>query len=284
MMPVRIARAPWGPARAGICVACVVLWTAGAAAQMPSATDVASAPPQTADDRAASNASSLGIGDVLRRVGHDQKSIWGFPLKAARGSHAKTTLPLIATTIALVVLDSHDTPYFRRTDQFGTFNNDLSGAKTGLGEGLFPVAVLLVGEIRHDSYATDSAWLAGEALLDAEAVAEVSKAITRRLRPSDISPTGDFGHTWFKADGGIPSPAAFPAGHAAAAFALAAVFSARYRDHRWVPWVAYGVATLVGFSRITLQAHFPSDVFAGGVLGGVIGHIVGTSRLGQSGP
>jgi len=62
------------------------------------------------------------------------------------------------------------------------------------------------------------------------------------------------------------------------------VFSARYRDHRWVPWVAYGVATVVGFSRITLQSHFPSDVFAGGVLGGVIGHIVGTRSLEQTGP
>jgi membrane-associated phospholipid phosphatase len=31
--------------------------------------------------------------------------------------------------------------------------------------------------------------------------------------------------------------------------------------------VAYGAATLVGFSRLTQQAHFPSDVFAGAALG-----------------
>lgn len=218
--------------------------------------------------------SPLGIRDVLRRVEHDQASIWTFPLKSAPGSHAKATLPFLAATVALVALDSHDTPYLQRTSQFETFNNDLSGVKTGVGEGLFPVALFLVGEVRHDSHATDTAWLAGEALLDAETVAEVSKAITSRLRPSDIPAAGDFGRSWFRADARFPSAASFPSGHTAGAFALAAVVSARYRDHRWVPWVAYGAATLVGFSRITLQAHFPSDVFAGGVLGGVIGHMV----------
>jgi membrane-associated phospholipid phosphatase len=284
MMPARITVSARGSARIGVCLAWVVLRTAGAAAQMPAPVDVASVP-RTADDRTASNASPLGIGDVLRRAGHDQKSIWGFPLKAIRGAHVKATLPFAATTIALVVLDSHDTPYFRRTSRFDTFNRDLSGLKTGLGEGLLPVAVFLIARARQDSYAMDSAWLAGEALLDADVVAEASKQITRRLRPSDISPTGDFGRTWFRfGDGVLSDHVSFPSGHAAGAFALAAVFGARYRDHRWVPWVAYGLATLVGFSRITLQSHFPSDVFAGGVLGGVIGHIVGARRLEQTGP
>jgi membrane-associated phospholipid phosphatase len=36
--------------------------------------------------------------------------------------------------------------------------------------------------------------------------------------------------------------------------------------------VAYGLAGLVGFSRVTLQSHFPSDVFAGAALGYVISH------------
>jgi membrane-associated phospholipid phosphatase len=31
--------------------------------------------------------------------------------------------------------------------------------------------------------------------------------------------------------------------------------------------VAYGVAGLIGFSRVPLQAHFPSDVFLGAALG-----------------
>jgi membrane-associated phospholipid phosphatase len=252
------------PASYFVLLVCVVLATFGqarAAAQTAVAPNVAPL-------------SRLGLAEVLRRVGHDQASIWGFPLKALRGSHANATVPFVAATVALVMLDPHDTPYFRRTDQFDTFNHDLSGANTGLGEGLFPIAVWLVGEIRDDSYTTDSAWLAAEALLDTETVAEVSKAVTRRLKPSDIPRGGDFGRTWFRAPGAFPSVASFPSGHASGAFALAAVISARYRDHRWVPWVAYSVATLIGVSRITLQSHFPSDVFTGGVLGGVIGHAV----------
>src|ERR1700681_1754113 len=189
-------------ARVGICATWVVLWAAGTAAQVPAPLDVKSEP-RTADDGATSNASPLGVGDVMRRVGHDQKSIWGFPLKAIRGQHVKATLPFVATTIALVALDSHDTPYFRRTSRFDTFNRDLSGLKTGLGEGLLPVAVFLIARVRQDSYAMDSAWLAGEALLDADVVAEASKQITRRLRPSDISPTGDFGRTWFRFGDGV---------------------------------------------------------------------------------
>ena len=58
------------------------------------------------------------------------------------------------------------------------------------------------------------------------------------------------------------------------AASIATVFANRYRQHRWVPWVAYGLAGGVGFSRVPTQAHFPSDVFAGAVLGYTISHYV----------
>jgi membrane-associated phospholipid phosphatase len=38
--------------------------------------------------------------------------------------------------------------------------------------------------------------------------------------------------------------------------------------------VAYGLASTVGFSRLTLQAHFTSDVFVGAVLGYSISHFI----------
>jgi membrane-associated phospholipid phosphatase len=50
-------------------------------------------------------------------------------------------------------------------------------------------------------------------------------------------------------------------------FSIAAIFAHRYREHRWVPWVAYGVATAISFSRLTTGAHFPSDVFFGAATG-----------------
>jgi len=39
-----------------------------------------------------------------------------------------------------------------------------------------------------------------------------------------------------------------------------------------VPWVAYGLAGVVGLSRLNAQAHFPSDIFFGAALGYSVSH------------
>ena len=213
----------------------------------------------------------LFVGDVI----HDEKRIWKFPWEVAHGHHWKPALAFTLAAAALVELDPHDTPYFRRTQSFSGFNRSFSSFNTGLSEGLFPAAFLLVGHERKDVYAEKTALLAGEALADSEIVSEVMKNVDRRLRPAQIPPYGDFAHTWLKAGSGILiNRGSFPSGHAIGAFSMATVIAERYRQHRWVPWVAYGLAGLVGFSRITLQAHFPSDIFAGAVLGYAISHYV----------
>ena len=130
--------------------------------------------------------------------------------------------------------------------------------------------------VRHDSYSQQTVELAAEAVLAAEIPALVTRDVARRLSPGDIAPNGNFSDTM------VPNPqwpfylgpGGFPSGHTVAAFSIATVFAERYRRHRWVPWTAYGLAGLVGFSRITLQAHFPSDVFAGAVLGYTITHYI----------
>ena len=58
----------------------------------------------------------------------------------------------------------------------------------------------------------------------------------------------------------------FPSGHAAVAFALAGAIS-RESPARWVPWVAYPVAALVGWSRVHDDRHWASDVVAGAGIG-----------------
>jgi hypothetical protein len=68
------------------------------------------------------------------------------------------------------------------------------------------------------------------------------------------------------------------------AFAVATVFSGVYKEHRWVPWVAYGAAGLVGASRIALGRHFPSDVIVGGILGNSFGRMVVARQEGTEGP
>jgi len=212
---------------------------------------------------------------LLPDVGHDQKKIWVFPLQAAQGKHWKPVIGVAATTAVLVALDPHDAPYFHRTSSFRGFNKTFSGLNTGLAMGTLPLGLAIVGHARQSNSTEKTGLLAAEALGDAEIAALVMKNIDRRLRPSEVPASGDFGHTWFKAKGGILiERGSFPSGHGIGAFALATVVAERYRRHRWVPWVAYGLAGTIAFSRITLQAHFPSDIFAGAVLGYSISHYI----------
>ena len=198
----------------------------------------------------------------------DQKDIWLFPVRLAKGRDWLPTLAVTGVTAALIVADPHDTRYFRRTARFEGFNDAFSGSITAGEIAAVPAAFLIVGHFWHDAYAEKTALLAGEAYADSAIVDIVMKMATRRLRPSDIAPTGTFSDTFFRSHvsaSGIST--SFPSGHAAAAFAVATVFAHRYRQHRWVPWVAYGVASVISFSRVTTQAHFPSDVFLGAALG-----------------
>jgi membrane-associated phospholipid phosphatase len=216
----------------------------------------------------------LTVASLPAAIFHDQKPVISFPLRAAEGHHWKPALAVALAAAGLVVLDSHDARYFRKTSAFGDFNYAVSGRNTMIGMVAVPAATLFIGWGHHDSYAVQTAFEAGEAAADSQILALGMKVISRRLRPSDIPPNGDFGHTWFKSDSSLGFNSSFPSGHTIAAFSIATVFAERYQRHRWVPWVAYGAATLVGFSRITLQAHFPADVFAGAALGYSLSHFV----------
>jgi len=94
------------------------------------------------------------------------------------------------------------------------------------------------------------------------------KAITRRARPSEFPPNGAYNDTFFATHNSIfGKGSSFPSGHAIMAFSVAAVFAQRYRHHKWVPYVAYTLATALSFSRVTTGAHFPSDTFIGAATG-----------------
>ena len=130
-----------------------------------------------------------------------------------------------------------------------------------------PAGFYTVGLLTKDPYARKTGLLAAEALADVTILSEVIKGVTRQTRPQAIPPYGNFSDSFFNAKGD-PFSSGFPSGHTISAFAVATVIAGRYgRKHRWVPYVAYGAATLIGFSRVTTQAHFPSDVFLGAALG-----------------
>lgn len=89
------------------------------------------------------------------------------------------------------------------------------------------------------------------------------KGIVGRARPN--SGLGPHHFAPFQSD------YSFPSGHATGAFAFASVIASHY-DSVWVDVTAYGIAGLVGVARIEQDAHWTSDVVAGALIGGLVGH------------
>ena len=198
----------------------------------------------------------------------DQQQIWSFPATVVEGKNLIPTTAFLGATAGLILVDPTEGAYFRSTSQFNSFNHIFTSNATMIGTIVAPVSLYAAGLIRKDSKMQHTALLAGEAVADAEVVTTVLKDATKRLRPEAIPPNGNFWDTWFESGGSpLRGNGSFPSGHTIAAFSVATVIAKRYGNHRWVPYVSYGAAALVGFSRLTLSAHFLSDVFVGGVLG-----------------
>lgn len=66
----------------------------------------------------------------------------------------------------------------------------------------------------------------------------------------------------------MPVSYSFPSGHTASSFAAATVLGKYFRKYRYV---AYGAAIFMGFSRLYLFVHYPSDVLIGAIIGVMCG-------------
>jgi membrane-associated phospholipid phosphatase len=206
---------------------------------------------------------------------HDQKEIWKFPVAAARGRHLKATLVVVGITTAFVALDPRAATAFRRTHAFDAFNRVFSGGNTWLGTEAVLPAFYLFGLVRNDGYARRTGLLGAEAFLDTDVLSLALEDTTHRLLPFQVPANGDLSNTWFNYSRHgryLKGAGGFPSGHTISAFTVATVIAERYPHPTWVRWVAYGLAGVVGFSRVSVHAHFPSDVFLGAVLGYAIPH------------
>lgn len=152
---------------------------------------------------------------------------------------------------------------------------------TRLGNGA-PIAAMLgiaylSARRAHNERMSEATSLAAESLLDAGIWIEFLKLATARVRPNEPDAGRFFQY-------GRSSNGSFPSGHAMGAFAVASVFAESYHDKKWVPWFSYGLATLIGGSRLALGRHFPGDVIVGAVLGASIGRGVVARSRGESPP
>ncbi len=122
-----------------------------------------------------------------------------------------------------------------------------------------PAGIAIAGFIQHDKKLLHDALYMGGAYLISGIITQGTKRIVDRQRPfekySFIVKRDD-------ESGGL----SFPSGHTSAAFCTATSVALRY--HKWyfvAP--AYLFATSVAWARMYQGVHYPSDVFAGAVVG-----------------
>ena len=142
----------------------------------------------------------------------------------------------------------------------------------------------LQGTFFKNDKSKETSLLGLEAILLSSGIAQIPKITLRRYRPYQLDPADSW--RWF----GKFNNNSFYSGHTTASFALATIMAYEYSDHKWVPVVAYSIATLTGLSRIYDNKHWSSDVFLGATMGILIGkfiykthHKVIISPVGRSG-
>ncbi|HEX8417235.1 MAG TPA: phosphatase PAP2 family protein [Methylobacterium sp.] len=107
---------------------------------------------------------------------------------------------------------------------------------------------------------------AGRRMLGAGILASLVKTTAKRLvhrtRPNVLMETGLYARGWLGPNDGPWQ--SFPSGHSALSVAVARAAVRTYPDIRGI---AYGTAAGVMLTQILRGAHFPSDVFAGAIVG-----------------
>ncbi len=103
-------------------------------------------------------------------------------------------------------------------------------------------------------------------ILGSRLIVEILKHLSGRPRPEVFDSEGfRFGPTFaFGYD-------AFPSGHAASSIAFAYILSRPFPEGRYA---FYAGGILISLSRIYLDAHYASDIFAGGLIGLFSGMII----------
>lgn len=143
-------------------------------------------------------------------------------------------------------------------------NRQLNGVFRGITNSAAPVAIgtpiILYGIslLNKDTLNNQKAIYIGVSVISATAIATILKYGVNRPRPFVTYP-----YIEKATAGGSPS---FPSGHTSNAFALATSVSLAYP--KWyVIAPSFVWAGAVGYSRMDLGVHYPSDVLAGALLG-----------------
>lgn len=136
---------------------------------------------------------------------------------------------------------------------FKAFSNSVSPISIAA-----PILIFGTGLIEKDQELKQKGLMIGESFLVTTIIATTLKHTINRPRPFETYPDIQ------KLSAGGSS--SFPSGHTSDAFSTATSLSLAFP--KWyVIAPSYTYATLVGYSRMHLGVHYPSDVLAGAVIG-----------------
>jgi len=174
---------------------------------------------------------------------------------------------ILGTGVLLYIVDQDIHDWFQ--DHRNPSTDDISQFVSPFGHGVFLGALIASlyasGEIFQQNSLRKTALLSLESWLTAGVVVLGLKVITGRARPSPDKNS----HT-FRPFSFCSSFYSFPSGHAASAFAVAAVIADQSEIFA-VDFLAYTLSTLVAVSRVHDRQHWASDVFIGSAIGYFIG-------------
>jgi Capsule assembly protein Wzi/PAP2 superfamily len=199
------------------------------------------------------------LSPFLKHLVTDQKQFWTSPAHL-QTKDLKWILPAAGITAAFIASDSWWSKQVPLSHVATSKKISDYGAYSFLG---LSASSFLLGQMTHDDHLSEAGMLAGEAAIDATAVAYAFKEVTQRQRPYQGN-----GHGNFFAGG-----TSFPAEHAAIAWSVASVWA-----HEYPGWfsqtAAYGLASAVTITRVTARQHFASDAIIGSALGWYFGRQV----------
>lgn len=200
------------------------------------------------------------IKKLSRNIVHDQKDIWISPFRMDRGD-AKIWIGFAGVTAGLLATDHRTTPRLRNNAAQLRWGGRVS--YLGAPYTLLPMVAgfYTYGAAVDDPKARETAILGAQALVNSLVVSYALKNVTRRTRPNGASSF-------------ISGGSAFPSGHAMQSWALASVIAHEYKDTKWVPVAAYGLAGAISAARFASQKHYVSDIVVGAGIGWFIGRYV----------
>ena len=198
-----------------------------------------------------------GLQGLGKRFLEDQEQIWTSPAKI-RFSDTQWLVPVSGLTAGLFVTDRDFSKHLSQNpttiSHYKTLSNAGVGALIGGAGGMW-----LLGHVRHNEHWSETGFLAGEAAINSLVAVETLKYYLGRQRPFQGNGTGPFFHRG----------TSFPSEHSAAAWSIAGVVAHEYPGPL-MKIMAYGLASLVDYSRIRGRQHFPSDVLVGSIMGNLI--------------